>query len=75
MNQEKNDLIININNGNDKIKFRIVKYKIDNKYHYLGTTIFNKNINYLKKYYWKRWKIEINFRHLGIRFFTFAKQK
>jgi len=29
----------------------------------LGTTIYDKDINYLKNTYWKRWKIEIHFRY------------
>ena len=44
------------------IRFRIMKYEIDNKYYYIGTTIFNHKIQYFKKLYHDRWCIETNFR-------------
>jgi hypothetical protein len=59
----KNDVLGNIEYAETKIKFRIIKYTINNKKYYLGTTIFNENIEYFKNLYWKRWKVEINFRH------------
>lgn len=58
-----NSKIIEICYKNTLIKFRVVKYLINNKKYYLGTTIYDCNIDYLKKIYWKRWKIEINFRY------------
>ena len=61
--KNKNDVITFIEYEGTKIKFRIIKYKINNKIYYLGTTIYDKNIKYFKDLYWKRWKIEINFRH------------
>jgi hypothetical protein len=61
--KQKNDIIVFINYANTKIKFRILKYQIDEEIYYLGTTIYNHNIIFFKNLYWKRWKIEINFRH------------
>ena len=48
--------------GNKIISFRIIMYNIGNKKYYLGTTIMNKTVSYFKDLYWKRWRIEINFR-------------
>jgi len=45
------------------IPFRVIKYKIKRQIYYLGTTIYDKDIDYFKDIYWRRWKIEINFRH------------
>jgi Transposase DDE domain len=58
-----NEYTVDINNNNQIIKFRIVRYLVDDKEYYLGTTIYDKNISYFKNIYWKRWKIEIHFRH------------
>jgi hypothetical protein len=58
-----NDVIQKMNCNGIKIKFRIISYKIGNKKYYLGTTLFDENIQYLKYLYNKRWKIEISFRH------------
>jgi hypothetical protein len=61
--EEENEITIDVLNDKNTIKFRIIKYYIENKYYYLGTTIYNKDISYFKYLYWKRWKIEINFRY------------
>jgi len=61
-NQEST--IVNIKCQDDIIiKFRVLVYQINDKKYYLGTTIFNHTISYFKNIYWKRWKIEINFRY------------
>jgi len=61
--KNKTDITIDVTNNNKIISFRLVKYKINKKWYYIGTTIFNKSINYIKDIYWKRWKIETHFRH------------
>jgi hypothetical protein len=48
--------------NNESIKFRIITYQINGKNYFLGTTIMNHKVNYFKNLYWKRWKVEINFR-------------
>lgn len=55
-----------INGDNEKIKLRIIEYEIDNNKYYIGTNLLDKNkydIDYLKNIYWKRWQIEVDFRH------------
>ena len=61
--KNKNDNIIFVKYSKKKIKLRIIKYVINKKVYYLGTTIYNQNIEYFKNLYWKRWKVEINFRY------------
>lgn len=53
------DTIVTINN----MEIRILRYSINGKEYYLGTNIFDKDINYFIETYWKRWKIEVHFRH------------
>ena len=55
-------MITKINHKGNIIKFRILSYEIDDKIYFLGTTIMNKTVAYFKNIYWKRWRIEINFR-------------
>jgi IS4 transposase len=52
----------NIVRNNESIKFRIITYTINDNKYYLGTTIMNHTVSYLKDLYWKRWSVEINFR-------------
>jgi Transposase DDE domain len=60
----RNEHIVNIDYDDDTIiPLRVVKYTIDGNLYYLGTTIYNRSINYLKNLYWKRWKIETHFRY------------
>jgi hypothetical protein len=59
----KNTSIIHkIRFSGQNIKIRIIKYFMEDKEYYLGTTIYNEPISYFKDLYWKRWKIETNFR-------------
>lgn len=60
---KNNDTTYLIEYLDSKINFRIIKYIINKKNYYIGTTIYDKNIDYLQNLYWSRWKIEINFRH------------
>lgn len=39
------------------------KYTINDNIYYIRTTIYDKGINYFKDTYWKRWKVEVNFKH------------
>ena len=55
-------MLTKINHKGNIIKFRILSYEIDDKIFFLGTTIINKTVTYFKNIYWKRWRIEINFR-------------
>jgi hypothetical protein len=57
------DYITNISYNKKFIQFRLIKYVVNNKIYYLGTTIYNKSISYLKNLYWKRWKTEIHFKY------------
>ena len=52
----------NIRYNNKIIKIRVIKYFIDDTEYYLCTTIYNKSINYFIDLYWKRWKVETNFK-------------
>jgi len=62
-NATKNTSIIqNIRYNNKIIKIRVIKYFIDDTEYYLCTTIYNKSINYFIDLYWKRWKVETNFK-------------
>lgn len=61
--EKRNDCIVNIEYEEEDIQFRLIKYKVDDSQYYLGTTIFDKNIAYLKDIYWKRWNIETHFRY------------
>lgn len=49
----------------NKFKIRIIKYSINNQSYYLATDILNKNkdINYFKDLYNKRWNIETDFKY------------
>src|ERR1044071_434704 len=42
------DYITNISYNKKFIQFRLIKYVVNNKIYYLGTTIYNKSISYLK---------------------------
>ena len=53
------DKIVKVNG----IKFRVLKYVINSKDYFIGTTIFDKNLEYIKSIYWDRWKVETNFKH------------
>jgi hypothetical protein len=55
MMKKKNDIVTFIEYSKIKIKFRIIRYTINKKVYYLGTTIYNQNIEYFKNLYWKRW--------------------
>lgn len=55
--------IFTIKHNNKKIKLRVLQYCIQKKIYYIGTTIYDEPSSYFKETYWKRWKIEINFRH------------
>ena len=64
-----NDKIYIINNkytNHTNIKFRLIKYVIDNETYVLGTTLLGNifTINLLKQLYNIRWNIEIYFRHI-----------
>jgi hypothetical protein len=52
--KNKKDTTIIIKNNNESLKFRIIKYFLNDKLYYLGTTIYNNNCEYFKKLYWKR---------------------
>lgn len=58
-----NDTTIIRKYNNQCIKFRILRYTINKKDYYIGTTIYDENIEYFKETYWKRWKIEVNFKY------------
>lgn len=62
LDKGQTSMITTIIYDKEKIKFRIMTYKIDDKDYFLGTTIMNKTISYFKDLYWKRWRIETNFR-------------
>jgi hypothetical protein len=57
------DCTINIQHNTETIKLRLIKYTIGNKIYYLGTTIYNRSIGYIKDLYWRRWKIETHFKY------------
>jgi hypothetical protein len=62
IDDETNDYTAeNVNQSN--INLRIITYYVDKKKYILGTTIFDKNIKYFTDLYWKRWGVEIHFRH------------
>jgi hypothetical protein len=63
INTDNNNLIKYIHKGKQRIKFRILRYEVDGKKYYLGTNIHKHYIKYFKDLYWKRWKIETNFRY------------
>jgi hypothetical protein len=58
----KRETIEYLDIDNELIEFRIVRYRINNKEYYLGTTFYDGDIDFLKYLYSKRWKIEIHFR-------------
>lgn len=60
---DNNDKTIKIRYHGKVIKFRLIKFLINDQIYYIGTTIYDKPINYFKNMYWKRWKIEINFKY------------
>ncbi len=55
--------IININIDGTVIKFKLIKYQLNGNDYFLGTTLTDQTMNFLMDLYWKRWKIETNFRH------------
>ena len=62
----KNESIIDYYLDHDKkIKFKLIHYKINKCDYYIGTTLTDSkyNVNYFKDIYWKRWKIETDFRY------------
>jgi hypothetical protein len=60
---KKNDTCVVIKYGVDRINFRIIKYTIDDKLYCLRTTIHDEGIEYFRNIYWKRWKVETNFKY------------
>jgi hypothetical protein len=61
-NRRKTDFIEDFTHNNQTIPLRIIKYSINNNDYYLGTTIYNKDVDYFANLYWQRWGIEIHFR-------------
>jgi hypothetical protein len=60
----KSDIITTIKcKHGSKIKFRLIKYYVGRELYVIGTTIFDEEWSYFRDLYWKRWKIEIHFRH------------
>jgi hypothetical protein len=62
----KDDIIRTIIMNNKEFKIRLIRYKIDNKEYYIGTSIFNKkyDVEWFKNLYHKRWDVETHFRTL-----------
>src|SRR5271154_5483676 len=63
LNGFNNDLIVDIKYEHKTIKLRVIRYMVGEKVYYLGTTLYDENISYFKRLYWKRWKVETHFRH------------
>ncbi len=63
LNGNCSEKIININIDGTLIKLKLIKYQLNGNDYFLGTTLIDKDMNFLMDLYWKRWKIETNFRH------------
>jgi IS4 transposase len=55
-------MITTITFDDKTIRFRIIVYEVDEKKYFLGTTIMNHSVAYFKNIYWKRWRVEVNFK-------------
>jgi hypothetical protein len=61
--KKTNSKMINIRCQPRPIKFRLVKYKVGKEVYYIGTTLYEESITYIKALYWTRWRIETSFRY------------
>ena len=57
------DATVVLKHEGKKIQFRVLKYTVNKNIYYIGTTIYDKSIKYFKDTYWKRWKVEVNFKY------------
>jgi hypothetical protein len=65
-NNNINDVIVDYTYNDMFITIRIIRYKINNKYFYIGTTIFDPSykVKWFEDVYHKRWDIEEHFKSL-----------